>query len=491
MSGFEGRRKPQWPPDKEKKAPVDVTPPEIDQVRWWIQDQGSKQGSCDTRGGGIDLKDADLVQIQQAASGSDGIYLGGKISTIYRVPEEIYSSDKKAYEPKAVCIGPFFYHWRERSHLKSMQFYKWACVNRLIFKHNNDPMDLLRKCLTKMAGLEECVRSCYSESFSSIKSRDFTLMLLLDGCFVLHLLQRHVDSGEKPKVDDLDAAQVVGRLWIWNLVKYDLLLLQNQIPFIVIRSLYDLLKTEDINLVDCAINLFSTFHLCRKQEQPKFYIPVGAVHHLLHLIYLSVLPCPRYCKSSPKPQSTLYWIPSATELKKAGMKFKKKKKERGFLSFLDVKFSDGVMEIPQLKVHDYSISLFRNFIAFEQCYADTQCHVTVYAAFMDFLIKTEEDARLLYLNDILINSITVAKDRDATLFFSHLCNEVHYALDTNYLRKLFRDVTEYHDSKWHKWRAEFYRQYFKSPLTILSLVAGAIALFFTIFGTIYKVGSRH
>ncbi|XP_038984878.1 UPF0481 protein At3g47200-like isoform X2 [Phoenix dactylifera] len=323
-----------------------------------------------------------------------------------------------------------------------------------------------------MKELEVCVRSSYSEAFPSLTSKAFTLMLMLDGCFLLRLLQRH--AAEKTEVDDDDARQVVGRLWIWNLVRYDLLLLQNQIPFFVIQSLYDLLKPNDnINLVDCAINLFSILDPCRKKEQPKFYIPVKDVHHLLHLIYLSVLPCPQDCKPTPQPQSP-QWIPSATELREAGIKFKKRENARGFLSFLDVKFYDGVMEIPQIKVHDYSVSLFRNLIAFEQCYADTECHITVYAAFMNFLINTEKDTRLLHLNGILINSLTV--DKDAKHFFSRLCNEVHYAQDTNYLRKLFRDVNEYHGSKCNQWRAYFVRNYFSNPWSFIALLAAAYGL---------------
>ncbi|XP_073109336.1 UPF0481 protein At3g47200-like isoform X2 [Elaeis guineensis] len=430
MDWHEARPPPPPPP----QAPVRKTPPEIERVRDWIRAWGSRQDNGDGSGGEIEINDAYLLKILKTASKIDRFYLRKKPSTIYRVPKELYSSDKKAYEPKAVCVGPFFYHLIFEEHLQSMHTYKWACVHKLLSKHN-DPMDLLRRCLTEMKKLEEYVRSCYSETFQSIDSDDFTRMLMLDGCFLLHLLQRHADSGEKPKVDDVDAAQVIGRLWIWNLVK--------------------------------------------KQEEPKFYIPVEEVHHLLHLIYLSVLPCPQYCNSSPMPQPPLYWIPSAKELKMAGMKFQKRKKEGGFLSFLDVKFSDGVMEIPQLEVHDYSISLFRNFIAFEQCYADTQCHVTVYAAFMDFLIRTAEDVRLLYLNDILINSMTV--DKDATYFFSHICNEVHYALDTNYLRKLFSDVNEYHDSKWPRLRAYLSRQIKGSPWGYVSMNVAAVGLLLTVF----------
>ncbi|XP_038984877.1 UPF0481 protein At3g47200-like isoform X1 [Phoenix dactylifera] len=413
---------------------VEETPPEIHRVRRWIDEQKTRQGSCHINGE-IKIEDAVLEEIQGAVLKSNEIYQGEKKrSTIYRVPTEIYSFHEEDYKPKAVCIGPFFYESRCQQHLKSMQNYKWVCVYKLMSKHDDHDQGnlmlntlLLQKCLTKMKELEVCVRSSYSEAFPSLTSKAFTLMLMLDGCFLLRLLQRH--AAEKTEVDDDDARQVVGRLWIWNLV--------------------------------------------RKKEQPKFYIPVKDVHHLLHLIYLSVLPCPQDCKPTPQPQSP-QWIPSATELREAGIKFKKRENARGFLSFLDVKFYDGVMEIPQIKVHDYSVSLFRNLIAFEQCYADTECHITVYAAFMNFLINTEKDTRLLHLNGILINSLTV--DKDAKHFFSRLCNEVHYAQDTNYLRKLFRDVNEYHGSKCNQWRAYFVRNYFSNPWSFIALLAAAYGL---------------
>ncbi|KAG1334046.1 UPF0481 protein [Cocos nucifera] len=391
---------------------------------------------------------------------------------IYEVPREIYESDKNAYEPKAVCIGPFFHEWRYQKHLSSMQFYKTDCVTELM------PKKVTReKCMTEMKGLEKTVRQKYSKDFSKIKPDDFARMLMKDGCFLLHLLRRYVRGPESPKGGRKEAKVSNGRMQIWNLVRYDLLLLQNQIPFCVIQRLHKFIYPNDnnINLVDCAINFFSSLRPCRKPKQSRFYYPVEDVHHLLHLIYSSLLPCPQYGTSSSGPKKLRRWIPKATELQLAGVKFKRRKKSASdFLSFLDVKFSDGLMEIPKIKVHDYSASLFRNLIAWEQCFPHTECHVTAYAFFMNFLINTKEDMRLLHLENILIDLKTVDKHKGATHFFSRLCNEVGY--DNNYLGKLFSDVVKYHDTTLNKLRAEFFGKYFKSPLTAISLIAGVIAV---------------
>ncbi|XP_008775466.2 UPF0481 protein At3g47200-like [Phoenix dactylifera] len=466
-------------------APVDETPPEIERlIQLW-------RSSCPTNGGEIEINDADLVRIPKIGE-SGSIYKGKRCYTIYRVPPEIYVCDANAYQPKAVCIGPFFYDQRKDSRLKSMQDYKYVCVDKLISGHDREV--LVDKCLWKMKELEGRVRSRYSETFPSIKPDKFAQMLMLDGCFLLYLLLRRAPGEAAVSDDDDDDAwQLVGRLWIWNLVKYDLLLLQNQIPFFVIRHLYDLLRPGDnnINLVDCAINLFSTLDPCRKLEQTRFFIRVEEVHHLLHLIYLSILPCPQYCETYREQQSP-QWIPSATELQGAGIKFKKRKKTGGFLSFLDIRFYrrfyGGVIEIPQLKVHDYSVSLFRNLIAFEQCYPDTQQCIAAYAAFMNLLISTKRDMRLLHLNEILINDMTV--DKDAANFFGRLCNEVHYAHDRNYLRGLFREVTTYYDSIWHKWRAQLHQNYFSNPWSIISVIAGALLLSLSLIQTIVTGLSR-
>ncbi|XP_072989452.1 UPF0481 protein At3g47200-like [Typha latifolia] len=419
--------------------------------------------------------------------------------TIYQVPPKIRSTHAMAYTPMSVCIGPFFCSDRTNEELKQMQDYKWTCVRKLMSQDKSSPP--LQVCLTEMKKLEKRIRASYSDEINmkNLSSDELAEMMLLDGCLILHLLLMHSEGAEirRTEATDEDGMQVVG---IWNLMKYDLLLLENQIPFFVIIRLFRMYKNNsgpDIHdepddiLVDCGLRLFSSIYPCRRTDT-SFSISSKQVHHLLHLVYLSILPSP---PSQPSTKNAIlegspHRIPSARELHDAGVKFKKSKNAG---SFLDIKFSKGVMEIPSLEVYDYSNSLFRNLIAFEQCYPNTRCQITTYAAFMDCLLSTPEDARLLHQSEILTNNMTTDQDAARFLFFSRLCNQVHYTTDNSYLRDLCVEVNKYQHSRWHKWRAILAGNYFSNPWLIISLITGAILLllaagetFFTIYPFYHK-----
>jgi len=68
---------------------------------------------------------------------------------------------------------------------------------------------------------------------------------------------------------------------------------------------------------------------------------------------------------SPAEEEAYLSAPTATELHQSGVKFKRPEKS----SLLDIRFSNGILEIPQLKkLYDQTEILFRNLHAFEQCY---------------------------------------------------------------------------------------------------------------------------
>ncbi|XXG44906.1 hypothetical protein AAC387_Pa02g0137 [Persea americana] len=94
--------------------------------------------------------------------------------------------------------------------------------------------------------------------------------------------------------------------------------------------------------------------------------------------------------SVPRPPPPPKTIPSVTELHETGAKFQRKKAR----SFLDITFEQGLlMEIPHLTISDSTNSLFRNFIALEQCFHDCGSHFTSYCIFMDSLINTPRDVQ--------------------------------------------------------------------------------------------------
>jgi hypothetical protein len=72
-------------------------------------------------------------------------------------------------------------------------------------------------------------------------------------------------------------------------------------------------------------------------------------------------------------------------------------------SILDIKFIDGVLEIPPLVIHDITETVFRNLISYEQCHPNYEARVTSYAMLLSNLIITAKDMDIFYENQIIIN----------------------------------------------------------------------------------------
>lgn len=443
--------------------------------------------------------------------------------TIFRVPENLREEDPKAYEPSVVSIGCLHTndcHTPRR--LQAMQEHKRRCVCYLLARigDNRRASGVLNSCILEMKALEARARQCYAEHNymgQSSSANMFAEMLLLDGCFILHLLLKQAAKKETLRVvvvreslegadrngngcsggggdDEEEALNLVnvneeeevpllGNLWIWSRVKYDLLKLENQIPFFVVTRLFDLLKTPDdgeLNLVELALKLFGTLHPPTSRYVKA--IPYNEVHHLLHLFHLSLPPAccaktPTFQAATPPPEG----IPSATELRKAGVKFRMKENAN---SFLQIEFNNGVMEIPPLHIYNYSNSIFRNLIAFEQCFP-LPPYITIYALFMECIMHAAEDVRLLHLKGIVLNSHS--SDDEVARFFRNLCRRVHYAYDTNYLSDLFIKVRQYHKSRWHTWWAGLVSDYFGNPWVSLSAVAAVCILALAVLQTIFTI----
>ncbi|XP_073108061.1 UPF0481 protein At3g47200-like [Elaeis guineensis] len=458
--------------------------------------------------------------------------------TIFKVPEHIRRCDAQAYEPLIVPIGPYHHEPSQKSAIRRQ---------------------LLDDCLLELKALDSKIRRCYSEDFPKLKANVVAELMLLDGCFIIHLLLKHAkkereegkkrgevvlevneerkkggqmmaekEKGEEEQGSGLDEGargaqsdrkekgkkfeyieleervgleferidlefeigeeeeEIEGPfaagLFTVRLVPYDLLKLENQIPFFIIEKLFEILKTPDdqgIDLPEHALGLFRNIH---PQESKSFRTSsMGQIHHLLHLFHSSRVSLEESTQGNASPEATYDWIPSATELAMAGVKFREKREPK---SFLDITFKDGKMEIPPLRVYDHMGSLFRNLIAFEQCYFDTMTSVTIYAVFMDCIIDEAKDARLLHLKGILVNRLST--DEAMAGLFNQLCNQICYAADRNYLQNLFAEVNKYYNSKIQKWRAGLMRDYFKNPWTILSVIAAVSLLLLTIEQAVFS-----
>ncbi|CAM0878454.1 unnamed protein product [Alopecurus aequalis] len=441
--------------------------------------------------------------------------------TICEVPGDLAEGNKGAYSPKVVCIGPLFDGERTTASMLTLEHYKRCCVRKLVVGGESAAWSpevhgqLLRNCFDTIMRLVPQIRASYSSKQGQGAMSDdeqLAITMLLDGCFVLYRLLKHARRAKSPSSSSGGGAMesdydewthLFGRCWVWGTVKRDLLLLTNQVPFFVLRKLFKHLRgntgERDDTLVSGGLHLFGSLHPQRLHSAP---IQSHDVHHLLHLFYLSVdfPPSPSLDldesirqQQQQQQQAALLspeltrWVPCATELEEAGVRFCARK--RGALSFLDVRFRRrrGILEIPPLQLFDYSEPLFRNLIAFEQTYPTTPGRITAYAIFMDCLVKTTGDVRLLHRSGVLVNHMNGDRDDAAMGFFSRLCKEAHTSDDRNYLAGLMQEVNTYQRARWPRWRAALVSNYFTNPWVTTSVVVAVVLLAMTVLQTFYSV----
>jgi len=156
---------------------------------------------------------------------------------IYRVPKLLRKVNEEVYTPKLISIGPFHYN---REELKDMEMHK--------LRYFKNFLDRTRKSQEHLRNIikddEKKIRLCYSED-CGLDSRDFVKMILLDAIFIIELFLKVREKGEdekksqrKDKKAEEEEDYILRKMWLANGIYYDLLLLENQLPFFVLEKLY-------------------------------------------------------------------------------------------------------------------------------------------------------------------------------------------------------------------------------------------------------------
>ncbi|KAL9464264.1 hypothetical protein AB3S75_001961 [Citrus x aurantiifolia] len=422
--------------------------------------------------------------------------------SIYKVPQHLREGgDDRAYVPQIVSLGPY-HHGKKR--LRQMDRHKWRSLHHVLKRNTQD----IKIYLDSMKELEEKARACY-EGPISLSSNDFAEMMVLDGCFVLELFRGASEGFTRlgyPRNDPVFAMR--GSM---HSIQRDMIMLENQLPLFILDRLLGLQfgKPEQKGLVaKLALRFFDplmpTDEPLTKGERNKLESSLGNANifdplsdqvglHCLDVFRKSLL------RSGPKPEPPKIWtkrwsqtnrvadkrrqqlIHCVTELREAGVKFRKRKTDR----FWDIKFKNGILSIPRLFVHDGTKSLFLNLIAFEQCHFDCSNDITSFVIFMDNLINSPEDVGYLHYCGIIEHWL--GSDAEVADLFNRLCEEVVFDINDSYLSRLSEDVNQYYNHKWNAWRASLRHKYFNNPWAIISLVAAVVLLLLTFAQTFYGV----
>ncbi|GLU00183.1 hypothetical protein SLE2022_175660 [Rubroshorea leprosula] len=385
---------------------------------------------------------------------------GGSKDFIFRIPELFKMRNEQAYTPYEFSIGPC--HFDETNMLlRTGQNFKESYFERLIQRFPKGE---------KKPQLEEAIEDVYGEArecyrrgdvYDDVSKENFKKMLLLDGCFIIDLL-RTKDGFSKAN---------------YQAIYHDLLLLDNQIPWFVLELLFD--RTKDYpecpkkSLVELATDFFSPALPLERRETK-----TSNILHLVDFVW-------RFWVGSQAMQGVTYigldpdygtYIPSATRLEEAGVKFQKAESTHT----LDVKFNEGVLKIPYLVITAWTETVFRNLIIFEQCRIGCTPCVTCYAVLLDCLVNTSDDVDLMCREGVLGNSIN--PEETANFFNSVRRNTL---VDGFRYASLCKDVNIYCQRRWPRWQTFSIQNYFSRPWAIVSVVFPMIVLFFTIMQVFY------
>ncbi|KAF9619814.1 hypothetical protein IFM89_009565 [Coptis chinensis] len=394
----------------------------------------------------------------------------GKSCCIYKVHEKFRKVNEYAYTPEMVSIGPF--HTAKLA-LQAMEDHKLRYMHVLLSRTTSLETKLA-ECVESIGKLEEKARKCYSEPTDHLDRDKFIEMMVVDGLFILELFGKSAGVAKYRNNDT-----IFNNIWGMPSVVRDLILLENQLPMIVLDCLFEVVKESlgGHSLNKLTLRFFNQL-MPRDGEDAlqKYYSCHGK--HLLDLFSKTFHPALPQHQQETKKKVELKHIPCVTELRQAGVKFKKGSTTG---SFVDIKFVDGVMEIPPILIQDQTDTLLRNLIASEQCYAGRSTYITSYAFFMDNLINSPNDVRILRRYKIITNCL--GDDEDVSILFNKLCSEV--TLVNYYYSVLCDEVNEYCEVTWHAWQATLKRDYFHNPWAIISFVGAILIIFLTFTATLF------
>ncbi|CAL5347805.1 unnamed protein product [Camellia sinensis] len=402
---------------------------------------------------------------------------------IYRVPKELRAGNEQYYTPTTISIGPLHAASDNPSLTDEVKLKKRALKLFLSNVREDVTLDFL---IDLLKGIEGEARKCYNGEEIKVEyssSDEFVEMMLLDGCFILALITgERIIEGEDP------VFMGRARLPLFYSIQQDLLLLENQLPFFVLEALWkatlphhDHQHEHDRNLIQCAVRSFMVllpgeihgFSRYEEMEKPK---------HLLELVLFALFPLPpRKDHHAIKIYSILEDFPkNMSELALYGIKIKSN--NRGD-SLVDVKFRNGVLEIPALVIEESTTSLFKNLLALEQCQNQKRSSFTSYLFFLDALVDTDKDIDLLLQAGVLK---TWLNDKQAlvSLLSGLSTNLLFSILDMVAFEDIFAGLKEYCSS--HELHACLMRNYYASRWDILNSI---LIFIFTVTQAVFAIVS--
>ncbi|KAL6272732.1 hypothetical protein ACE6H2_023424 [Prunus campanulata] len=353
------------------------------------------------------------------------------------------------------------------------------------------------------------IKDCYDSETTKCYDDDEALawMLFIDGCSTLQFIHKY-DCLEE---FGMNATQVA-------FARLDLFLLENQLPYQVLKLLMWSSRKEDE--LHRNMERFAQTQIAAA-EKPVRPLRSTEFESLMDFVDKKEKEIKKHMVEKKEKQKTKHFVdkkekeiknmlrgrrwelkcthlldflrnemledcsPSfgnAQELKAAGVHFRRSKTS----SLKDVSFASqgfaGFLSLPP--INEDAMSLFLNLIAYEMC-PDfrNDFAVTSYFGFLSSLIAHPKDAKQLRSARILCN----LRGSDEAL--ADLFHEIgpDLVLAHPMYKSINAKLEQHYKTKWKAWFAQFFEDHFSSPWDMLAFIGALIALILSGIQTWYAV----
>ncbi|KAJ0582631.1 hypothetical protein HanHA300_Chr04g0154311 [Helianthus annuus] len=419
---------------------------------------------------------------------------------IERVPPLIFKCEKgkrnqECYEPAVVSLGPYHHNQTE---LAQAEKYKLITLEEFRLSCTKITMGDL---YNKVFEVVEEARNCYIDgSTDGYTDEEFARMMLRDACFVLFFIE--CISCAKNKV--LLNNEHLGALGFANVVR-DIFLLENQIPFVVLKVLLELRFPADNKGGEDILNRFFNYlnygevitggEKVLDHKQPLHLLELYRSYFISLKVSLGLgsthsSKWPRKVKKVTESSEDYNYVKrnrsfaSVTELKAKGIFLKRICNES---SNEDIKFLShfcyGELELVRRAVSSNTKAIYLNMIAYEMCaHNPNDFRVSTYIRVMKSLVIQSGDVKELRNHNILLHSL--GRDEEVVKMY----DEIDVPAVNLYMFNQLRKEIEHHcSSKYKTWAAELITGYFSSPWKTVALLVASAILFTSFLQTYFTI----
>ncbi|KAL8533704.1 hypothetical protein ACS0TY_009920 [Phlomoides rotata] len=396
--------------------------------------------------------------------------------SIYKIPVHAVNLNKEAYTPWVAAIGPY-HHGVEQ--LRRMEDHKKRALRHFLGRSEKP----LESYVEALAEVVHDLMDAYGHLDEDWKqdTKKFLQLMITDGCFILETM-----SADDQTINDYSPNDLIfsdhGKHNVIPCIKRDMLLLENQVPTLVLEKLLDVAQSGSIEKSENHVT----------QLILKFYgrsrtMRLGRCQHILDVYRKSMVKKVKEDQSTSTKQlhtEGSFNSISATQLKEAGIKFKRGRHER----LKDIDFKGRTLKLPAISLDDTSESAFLNMVAFKRLHIGAGNEISSYIYFMNRLVSNERDVCLLKTERIISNAM--GSDKAVAKLFLKLSKEILLDSDT-WLDEVYinmdKKLGNIFGKHLFKWRYHLIHTYFRSPWAMLSVIAAALGIGLAITQAIYTV----